>query len=512
MCACANRSQYKRYEILGAFFNAVFLIALCITIALEALPRLFNPPVIENAALILYVGCAGLASNLVGFFVLGGFGHGHSHDDHEGHDHSHDDLHNAEEGHSHHRASVDSGKITHVPIPEHSNSHINFIKADEEEQTRAGTPPQSSRPPLSKSPASKRSHTRTTSSGRYEGYEAISDLSLHPSRFREGIIAAANRLPLDGIDSEEGTESESEETVITSNEESPLIQKTGGSKSTKISSATYVKQRGHSHDHSDDHRPRHATKLRHANHNHNKPQKKKSDSHGHNHADMGMNAMILHVAGDALGNVGVIVSALVIWLTTWAYRYYVDPLVSLFIAMIILKSCIPLSKASGKILCQATPDHIKLSDIKEDLQDIDGVVNCHHVHVWQLSDSTIVASLHLRVSFGRAVAKDEATYMAKYMQTANDVQECLHAYGIHSSTIQPEFCWDNEDGTCPEFGLILDGPMSRKATGTPPGGDDCILGECVADCEAEGCCVPTSIRGSRNASIHSHDSHSHQSS
>jgi len=220
--------------------------------------------------------------------------------------------------------------------------------------------------------------------------------------------------------------------------------------------------------------------------------------------------MILHVAGDALGNVGVIASALVIWFSEWSYKYYVDPVVSLFIALIILKSCIPLSKASGKILCQATPDHIKLSEIKEDLQDIDGVVNCHHVHVWQLSDSTIVASLHLRVAFGRSVAKDEATYMSKYMQTANEVQECLHAYGIHSSTIQPEFTWDNEGDPSgnTQFGLILDGPLSRKATGILLGGDDCIL-ECVDNCEADGCCPPTSTRVSRNASLHSRDSHGH---
>lgn len=484
---------------------------------MEALPRLIDPPAITNPKLILYVGCAGLASNFAGFFVLGGFHAGHSHGDEE-EGHNHDELHAAEEGHSHH--STDNGNAWEVlpevvvaEASEQDGTRDNFRRADQDDNTAVGSPP----PQIlaKQSPASRRSHHRSASSGNktpYQGYDSISNRSLHPSRFREGIIAAANRFSSDGANSEEATESESEEAEVgaEANEQSPLIPKASES-STKAEAATFLKTRGRSHDHSHDHNHSHHNgfKSRHANHNHNKPREKKSGGHSHNHADMGMNAMILHVVGDALGNVGVILSALVIWLSDWDYKFYVDPFVSLFIAMIILKSCLPLSWASGKILCQATPDHIKLSEIKEDLQDIDGVVNCHHLHVWQLSDSTIIASLHLRVGFGRAVAKDEVSYMTKYMQTANEVQECLHGFGIHSATIQPEFCWDDEgDPSSTENGLILDGPLSRKATGISLGGDDCLF-ECVANCEADGCCVPTSTRVSRNASLHSHDHDSH---
>jgi Co/Zn/Cd efflux system component len=81
------------------------------------------------------------------------------------------------------------------------------------------------------------------------------------------------------------------------------------------------------------------------------------------------------VIGDALGNVGVIVSALTIWLTSWSGRFYADPAVSLFITLIILKSTIPLTSATAKILLQATPDHIDVKDIKEDIQDIPGVLS-----------------------------------------------------------------------------------------------------------------------------------------
>lgn len=86
--------KWRRAEILGAFFNAVFLIALCLSIILEAVTRLLDPPKISNSKLILIVGVFGLASNLAGFFVLGG----HSREITE-HDDPVDEVHSVEEGH-----------------------------------------------------------------------------------------------------------------------------------------------------------------------------------------------------------------------------------------------------------------------------------------------------------------------------------------------------------------------------------------------------------------------------
>ncbi|KFY88139.1 hypothetical protein V500_06535 [Pseudogymnoascus sp. VKM F-4518 (FW-2643)] len=92
---------WLRAEILGAFFNAVFLIALCLSIILEAITRFVNIATITNPQLILIVGSLGLASNIVGFFVLGGHGHSHGPEEHahgpEGHTHG-DEVRSAEEG------------------------------------------------------------------------------------------------------------------------------------------------------------------------------------------------------------------------------------------------------------------------------------------------------------------------------------------------------------------------------------------------------------------------------
>jgi zinc transporter 1 len=66
---------------------------------------------------------------------------------------------------------------------------------------------------------------------------------------------------------------------------------------------------------------------------------------GHAHGSMNMRALVLHVIGDALGNVGVIATGLVIWLTTWKYKYFCDPIISLVIAIIIFSSALPLGSS-----------------------------------------------------------------------------------------------------------------------------------------------------------------------
>jgi solute carrier family 30 (zinc transporter), member 1 len=71
-------------------------------------------------------------------------------------------------------------------------------------------------------------------------------------------------------------------------------------------------------------------------------------SHGHTHGgSMNMRALLLHVLGDALGNVGVIATGLIIWLTSWSFKYYCDPIISLLITVIIFHSALPLGEFSA---------------------------------------------------------------------------------------------------------------------------------------------------------------------
>ena len=89
---------YARAEVLGALVNAVFLVALCFSIFIEAMKRLVILEEIENPMLVLWVGAIGLVVNLFGMFLFHQTGHGHSHG---GMSHSHSHGAGGNHGHSH---------------------------------------------------------------------------------------------------------------------------------------------------------------------------------------------------------------------------------------------------------------------------------------------------------------------------------------------------------------------------------------------------------------------------
>jgi len=156
----------------------------------------------------------------------------------------------------------------------------------------------------------------------------------------------------------------------------------------------------------------------------------KSSGHGHSNSKgmLNMHGIFLHVLGDALGSIGVIVSGLIIWLATeWKTRFIVDPIISIFITTMIVFFTIPLIKSASFILLQGVPHHIPLEKVREELLRIPGVFSVHDLHIWQLSDTKLVASVHIQVS---------RTYDT--MQAQAMVQRIMHSYGVHSSTVQPE--------------------------------------------------------------------------
>ncbi|KND91335.1 Zinc/cadmium resistance protein [Tolypocladium ophioglossoides CBS 100239] len=492
---------WVRAEILGAFFNAVFLIALCVSIILEALTRFVEPPDINNPKLILIVGCAGLFSNLLGFFVLGG--HGHSHDDEgeDGHDHAHahgqdhahdhDHAHDIEEGRpvrDIHTEYVDEDGAVNDILPEvvvrrasgaadrsvtDSPETARRIRFGAETASRDESNTRGSRAP---GQARGRGRRQSSKSG-HSRFASIEDMSIHPASFRQDTIAASlaasSNTPGQTAESDTSEESPFADSETEVNEASPLLKGAKGNNGT-IDNKSHG---SHPISASRKHRSRRDSSI-HDGHNHTLPRKPGSKASGHNHADMGMNAMMLHVLGDALGNVGVIITALIIWLTDWLGKSYADPTVSLLITAIILKTSVPLTLATARVLLQATPENISIQEIRQDIERLPGVVSCHHIHVWQLSDTKIVASLHLQVSFPINTHSGE-----KYMQLAKRARKCLHGYGIHSATIQPEFCLDQDHQHGGDAAaLTLDGATNG------PSDNACLL-ECVDDCKAQGCCT-----------------------
>ncbi|PKS12710.1 hypothetical protein jhhlp_000918, partial [Lomentospora prolificans] len=496
---------WLRAEILGAFFNAVFLIALCVSIVLEAVTRFFDPPEINNPKVMLIVGSFGLASNLVGFVILGGHGHDHGHGDDHGHGHEHGEGHVHDHNHAHHNENeqriaeegraeisgtdaeaanedgVAADVLPHVALARASSlSRQVTVRSDGAADDRQTTA------------AGRGRSRRRAGSAHHSRLASIDDLSIYPSSFRQEIIAASRSQPAYN----DASSSSSSETHEVATERTALLD---DADPTPLEANRIGSTPG---------RPRRDSET-HVHHHHSKPKKDKPRGGlGHSHGDMGMHAMVLHVLGDALGNVGVIITALVIWLTDWPYKLYTDPLVSLFITVIILRSALPLTFATAKILLQATPDYIDVNELRDDIQSLPGVVSCHHIHVWQLSDTKLVASMHMQVSFPISEEGGE-----KYMQLAKRARKCLHAYGIHSATIQPEFCPDKslhrefatiDEARTPTLEIAGDGAVS-PATSSKQQVPMCLL-ECVDECDQEGCC---SVLSTSTISHSPADGHGH---
>ncbi|XP_023344529.1 zinc/cadmium resistance protein isoform X2 [Eurytemora carolleeae] len=200
-------------------------------------------------------------------------------------------------------------------------------------------------------------------------------------------------------------------------------------------------------------------------------------SHGHNHghshsaSNMNMRGVFLHVMADALGSVVVIISALVMWLTDWEYKLYVDPGLSLLLVILILRSVWPLLIDSALILLQTVPTHIQVDNLERKLMEqVDGILAVHEFHVWQLTGDRIIASAHIR-----------CLNLVQYMTVAEKVKEFFHHEGIHSTTIQPEFV------------------ETEPNSSTLASSDDCVL-SCpkgpitqISGCEASKCCPPPKL-------------------
>jgi len=144
--------------------------------------------------------------------------------------------------------------------------------------------------------------------------------------------------------------------------------------------------------------------------------------------NLNIKAVFLHAIGDALGSLGAMVSGLGIWLLPFKEKYYLDPICSIIIAIILLVGTLPLVKNCVKILMQTVPPDINLEKIESEMLKIKGVLSIHEFHVWQLSMTKIIGTVHISCSLS-----------VEFFKVAVDIKQVLHKYGVHATTIQPEF-------------------------------------------------------------------------
>jgi len=144
---------------------------------------------------------------------------------------------------------------------------------------------------------------------------------------------------------------------------------------------------------------------------------------------------VLHVLGDLLGSVGAIVAAIVVMRTGWTP---IDPILSVFVSVLIVRSAWRLLRKSLHILLEGAPENIAPEHIVRGLmQSVANLAAVDHVHVWQLTSGRTLATLHVRPS-----TDAQARSVVRQTEQALKTQ-----FAIEHATIAID--WNAEDGPRP---------------------------------------------------------------
>jgi cobalt-zinc-cadmium efflux system protein len=149
--------------------------------------------------------------------------------------------------------------------------------------------------------------------------------------------------------------------------------------------------------------------------------------HGGDRENLNIRGAAIHVAGDLLGSVAAIIAAVVIIYTGWTP---IDPILSVAVAMLILRSAWVLVKRSAHVLLEGAPDWLDL-DVMQDriVAKVPAVVSIHHVHVWGMTPQHLMLTMHVRLK----AAPGNPTECIRH------IKEVLRAeYGIGHTTVEIE--------------------------------------------------------------------------
>lgn len=141
--------------------------------------------------------------------------------------------------------------------------------------------------------------------------------------------------------------------------------------------------------------------------------------------NVNLRSAYLHVLGDALGSVGAIIAGIVMYFFDW---YAADPVISVVVALLILKSAWGVLKHTVHILMEGTPLMIDPQEVQKALEDIDGVINVHDLHIWTITSGLDSLSCHLLIEDH----KDEQWVLQKAIDKIEGSFKILH------TTIQVE--------------------------------------------------------------------------
>ncbi len=114
----------------------------------------------------------------------------------------------------------------------------------------------------------------------------------------------------------------------------------------------------------------------------------------HRHANLNIRGAYLHIVGDALSSVGVVIGGIIILYTGW---YMIDPILSILISLVIVFGAWALVKESVSILLESVPAHINIEKVAGEIGKIKGVREAYHIHVWTITSGVHALSAHILI-------------------------------------------------------------------------------------------------------------------
>jgi cobalt-zinc-cadmium efflux system protein len=124
---------------------------------------------------------------------------------------------------------------------------------------------------------------------------------------------------------------------------------------------------------------------------------------------LNVRSALLHVLSDILGNIGAVIAGVVILMTLWVP---IDPILSIVMALLVVRSGIAITRESAHILLEGTPQTFDIDAVEKVIKGaVPSVSEVHHVHAWSLTDEKPMLTLHV------------------VMQDGGDHTECLQ--GVH---------------------------------------------------------------------------------
>jgi cobalt-zinc-cadmium efflux system protein len=149
--------------------------------------------------------------------------------------------------------------------------------------------------------------------------------------------------------------------------------------------------------------------------------------HSASRDNLNVKGAFLHMWGDTVSSAGVIIAAVIILVTDWTI---VDPIISIFVGLLILRGAVRLVLESNDILLEAVPKHLDVARVSSAIKEIEGVRDVHDVHLWTITSGIYALSCHLLI---------EDRMVSASGHIVEEVNEVLNQkFGIGHSTLQLE--------------------------------------------------------------------------